>query len=144
MDTQETTEEPKLLSKHDFYFETPLYELVEYSGLEDFKNLLEGDVDAYSAVNSTDTTYQINFSWVKKLDHKFVNSFTEYDSGFAMITLTCKRKNNDVLRFFVYNDEIKKRIMKVGQFPSIADLQFAEIGKKYDGVLPKEDLKNLK
>jgi len=143
-ETQGVIEEPKVLSKHDFYFETPLYELLEYSELEDSKDLLTGDVDAYSAKNHTDTTYHINFSWVKKLDHKYVNSFTEYDSGFGMITLSCKRKDNDVLRFFVYNDEINKRIMKVGQFPSIADLQFSEIGKKYDGVLPKEDLKNLK
>ena len=34
--------------------------------------------------------------------------------------------------------------MKIGQLPSLADLQFSEIGKKYDKVLPEEDLKNLK
>jgi hypothetical protein len=34
--------------------------------------------------------------------------------------------------------------MKVGQFPSLADIQFAEIGKKYNKHLSEEDLRNYK
>jgi hypothetical protein len=60
------------------------------------------------------------------------------------MTLKCKRKDNDVLWFYIYKDEISGNIMKVGQFPSLADLQFAELGKKYDKVLAKEELRNLK
>lgn len=144
MAEENTNEEVITISKHDFYFETPLYELIEYSQLEDESDLLTGDVDAYSSKNNTDTTYKINFNWTKVLDTKYISQFSEPRSGFGNIILSCKRKNNDVLYFFVYNDEINKRIMKVGQFPSIADLQFAEIGKKYDKVLSGQDLHDLK
>lgn len=140
----EQTEEVKIMSKHDFYFETSLYELLEYTQIEDPSNLLTGDVDAYSAQNSTDTTYNISFKWVEKINTKYVDAYNEYYSGFGFVILSCKRKDNDVLRFFIFKDEINKRIMKVGQYPSLADLQFAEIGKKYDKVLPEEDLRNLK
>lgn len=138
-------EEVKVLNKHDFYFEAPLYELLEYPALESPSELFSGDVDAYSAQNSTDTTYSVGFSWVRKLDTQYVNQYTpEKVAGFAVATLKCKRKDNDTLWFFVYKDEIKGRVMKVGQYPSLADLQYAEIGRKYDKVLPEEDLKNLK
>ena len=129
MNTQETAEEPKLLSKHDFYFETSLYELLNYSDLENIEDLLIGDIDAYSAQNSTDTTYSVSFSWIVKTETKYVNQFSEPARGFGIVTLKCKRKSNDILRFFVYNDEINNAIMKVGQWPSLADLQFSEIGR---------------
>ncbi len=144
MDTQETIQEPKLLSKHDFYFETSLYEFLDYTDLENMGDLLSGDVDAYSAQNSTDTTYSVGFSWIVKIETKYINQISGPIRGFGIVTLKCKRKSNDILRFFVYNDEISEKVMKVGQWPSLADLQFAEIGKKYNGVLPEEDLKNLK
>ncbi|MDD4111345.1 MAG: hypothetical protein PHS54_07420 [Clostridia bacterium] len=146
MTNQTKTEiENILLSKHDFYFETPLYKSLDYKDFENSSEIFNGDVDAYSAINSTDTTYKIDFSWIKKLDTKYTNQFTpEKVKGFAIVTLKCKRKDNDFLWFMVYKDEINNKIIKVGQFPSLADLQFAELGKKYDKVLPVEDLKNLK
>ncbi|QQR50321.1 hypothetical protein IPF86_00145 [Candidatus Nomurabacteria bacterium] len=146
MTEQANTElEKAKLTKHDFYFETPIYELFEYSDLEKPLELFSEDVDAYSAKNHTDTTYSVGFSWIKKLDTEYVNQYTpEKVSGFAVVTLKCKRKDNDTLCFFVYKNEMTKQVMKVGQFPSLADLQFAELGKKYDKVLPEEDLKNLK
>ncbi|MEW6617625.1 MAG: hypothetical protein AB1333_04395 [Patescibacteria group bacterium] len=136
-------EKEKPISKHDFYFEVPLYELIEYFQLEDSDNLFNGDVDAYSAKNNTDTTYRIDFDWVKKTEEK-ISGNRYLISGFCIVTLTCKRKNNDILRFFVYNDEFNRRLMKVGQFPSIADLQFADIGKKYDKILSSQNLHDLK
>lgn len=145
MAEQEIIEESRLLSKHDFYFETSLYEILDYSNLENKGDLLLGDVDAYSAKNSTDTTYSVSFSWIEQIDTKYVGQYKDdLISGFGILTLKCKRKSNDVLRFFVYNNEITEQIMKVGQWPSLADLQFAEIGKRYNGILQAEDLRNLK
>lgn len=129
-----------ILSKHDFYFETSLYELVDTNLLEE--KPFSGDVDAYSAKNSTDTTYSVNMvavdTWTEWSDSSYISV------GFYLITLKCKRKDNDILRFVVFFNKVKSVAMKVGQYPSLADLQFAEIGKKYDKVLPDEDLKNLK
>lgn len=132
-----TTEEGRFVSKHEFYFDTPLYEVVELKNLEE--HVFVGDVDAYSARNETETTYTISRSDVSV----WATQETSWKQvGFYFLTLVCKRKANDILRFFVYKDN--NIVLKVGQYPSLADLQFSQIGKKYDKVLPKEDLKNLK
>ncbi len=132
------------ISKDDFYFETPLYKVLKLDEME--KGFLEGDVDAWSAANSTETTYKILFEWVDEIDRKDIGVYgTEWVyRGFAEITLICKRKDNDILRFFVYKDEINGFIIKVGQFPSIADLQFADIERKYSKVLRRQYLNEFK
>jgi len=141
---QETEGKIKIVNKHDFYFETPLYELLEYSQIPEINELFDKDVDAYSSRNNTDTTYAIDYDWVEKINTKYINSYTEYYVGFGLVTLQCKRKTNDTLRFFVYNDQINKVIMKVGQMPSIADLQFSDIERKYENVLEKQYLDEFK
>lgn len=139
MSDTETTEE-KILSKHDFYFETSLYEVITLTELED--GSFHGDVDAYSAKNSTETTYSISVSETDTWTEWVAEERKSVTIGFFLITLKCKRKANDILRFVVFRN--REIVMKIGQYPSLADLQFAEIGKKYDGVLPQEDLRNLK
>lgn len=129
----EQSEKKVKISNHDFYFETPVYDVVKNSDLEE---TLKEDVDAYSAENHSDTTYSVEFY---DIDVWWSGSIK---CGFSFVKLTCKRKNNDKLRFILFKN--KEFVMKVGQYPSIADLQFAEIGKKYDKVLSEEDLKNLK
>ena len=131
--SEENAQEELKVSRHEFYFETPLYEIIKSSDLQE--DIHDGDLDAYSAKNGIDTTYKIYSRTVDgQYEHGFPNIYR--------VTLTCKRKSDDILRFFVFdNDEV---VVKLGQYPSLADIQFAEIGKKYDKVLPKEDLKNLK
>lgn len=137
----QTEIETKKLSKHDFYFETPLYEVISLDSLEE--TTFGGDVDAYSAQNNTPTTYAVSLEWVTIFEQQ--HSWPHSKRGYAVVTLKCRRKDNDVLRFFIYKDEMNhKFVEKVGQDPSLADLQFSELGKKYDKVLPEEDLKNLK
>ncbi|MFA5748018.1 MAG: hypothetical protein WC872_02780 [Candidatus Absconditabacterales bacterium] len=137
---------PVKTSKHDFYFEVSLYEEVKAENLED---IFTGEIIGYSNINSRETTYTIEP--LSQNSHRIKDDKIEYSSdgfnwykfeGFLDIQLKCKRKNNDILTF---NLLIKKdTIIKVGQYPSLADLQFAEIGKKYNNILPKEDLINLK
>ncbi len=140
MSEEQQTEEVKIMSKHDFYFETPLYEIVLISEIE--KTAFSGDVDAYSAKNSTETTYSIDVDSADTWSDWSAEKRNSVEIGFFLITLKCKRKDNDILRFIVLRN--REIVMKIGQLPSLADLQFAEIGKKYDKVLPAEDLKNLK
>jgi hypothetical protein len=140
MSEEPETEEVKIMSKHDFYFETPLYEVVNLDGLEDTS--FHGDVDAYSAKNNTETTYSIRTEPTDTWSDWSKEKSNSVNIGFFLVTLQCKRKNNDILRFVIFRN--REIVMKIGQWPSLADLQFAEIGKKYDKVLPAEDLKNLK
>lgn len=131
---------PRSISKYEFYFETALYDEVPLEELEE--KFDEGDVDAYSALNNTETTYHISRKDILTQSKYDVNGRYIATIGYYMITLTCKRKEYDILRFFIY--KTVDAIYKVGQNPSLADLQFAEIDKKYNKVLPAEDLKNLK
>ena len=96
MDNEIQEEVIEKISKHDFYFETPLYDTVYLSDLKE--NIFSDDVDAYSAKNGFDTTYKI---YAHRIDDYSSSDFY----NFYKITLTCKRKGNDTLRFFVYVDE---------------------------------------
>jgi hypothetical protein len=128
------------IDRHKFYFETPLYHSINTSDISE--NLFEDEVDAYSAKNHSETTYRIVKEHVDTVS--IISKETKHyiSVGYFLITLSCKRKNNEELRYFVYIDE--EVVIKVGQSPSLADIQFAEIGKKYDKVLGKNDLLNLK
>jgi hypothetical protein len=123
--------EANKVSKHQFYFETPLYEPIDVGQLEG--KIFEGDVDAYSARNGIDTTYEIT-SRDMGYGHEF--------DMFMKISLQCKRKKNDVLVFFVYMNDTE--IIKVGQLPSLATIQFATLGKKYDKHMDRKDLQEFK
>jgi len=143
MSEEKQEKEIQKISKHDFYFETPLYEVLNLNEIEE--GFLEEDIDAWSTRNNTETTYEISFDWVDEIDSKYQGQYSGYlRKGFAEITLICKRKRNDVLRFFVYKDEMDGFIVKVGQFPSIADLQFSSIERKYNKVLGRQYLNEFK
>ena len=126
-------EEKKKISRHQFFFELPLYTPINITDLEkDFSNLTQGDVDAYSP-DGFDTTYTIS-RWCLG-DH-----YSTYNRYWAL-SLACKRKGS-TLEFFIY--KTTDTVTKVGQFLSLADIQYAEIGEKYDKVLSPQDLHDLK
>lgn len=131
----------KKISKHDFYFESPLYEKINRS--KETEEFFKGDVDAYSALNKTETTYKIVEEAIIEYNSDWNEDTQKWVAiGYFLITLTCKRKAYDVIRFYIH--KYKDKIIKVGQYPSLADLQFAEIDKKYSKVLSENHLINLK
>lgn len=137
----EKEEEDEKINKHDFYFETPLYDVISLNSLE--SDNFVGDVDAFSNVLGDNTTYDIKLEWV--VVFREIYTYPKPKKGYAMITLSCKRKQNNILRFFVYKDEIDNKVVeKVGQDPSLADLQFKDLQIKYEKVLSQKYLKELK
>lgn len=134
MSTENEIEETKIvpLTKHQFYFDTPLYEVLSVSGIDE--NFLTGDVDGYNSNEGYETTFTIT-------NRQIGDYQTDYYS-FYRVTLTCKRNGKDKLRFFIFYDG--EVVVKVGQYPSLADLQFSELGKKYDKVLDADSLFEFK
>jgi hypothetical protein len=137
---QDIEQEPEeiILDKHHFFFEAPLYQAVaipDADDVYDLSQIFDGDVDAYSAKNGIDTTYHISHY---DMDGSSNRGFGE----FSKIKLKCARKPDDVLYYFVLIED--GFATKVGQYPSLADLQFAEIGKKYDKLLAREDIQEFK
>jgi len=134
---QKEAQEQKIITKHDFFFETPLYSIVNEEHMEKkFNDFFSGDVDAH--VNGLETTYQIK---TERMYNSYNGNGIYGFEDYYAIKLICKRKGT-ILHFFVLKYE--NYIIKAGQFPSLADLQFSEIGKKYDKVLSKQDLHDLK
>jgi len=131
--TEKIKQEIEKISKHKFFFELPLYTPIKIDTLEqEFWHFTQGDVDAYNP-DGFDTTYTIS-KWPLN------NSNSTYN-GYYAVSLNCKRKGN-TLEFFIYKTD--ETIIKIGQFLSLADLQYAEIGKKYDKILSNQDLHDLK
>lgn len=142
MDAEET-HNIKKISKHEFYFETALYEVVNFIQLEE--DILSGEVDWYSPQNRIDTTYKISSTYKIDIDAQRLFSGNQYtdEDVFFWVQLICKRKWDEVLRFYIYVTE-EGTLVKIWQYPSLVDIQFSELGTKYDKVLPKEDIQNLK
>ena len=63
MTEEKQEQEIKKMSKHDFYFETPLYDVLNLEDLE--SDFISGDVDAYSSVLQDNTTYNISIKWIE-------------------------------------------------------------------------------
>lgn len=120
----------KKITRHEFYFETPLYSVVKDDDLEE--NLFVGEVDARSPRNKIETTYSIKEESVDYFSDSHI---------FRRVQLTCKRKG-ETLTFFVAKSD--GRYVKVGQVPSLADIQFGDMDDKYGKVLDKENLFLLK
>lgn len=125
-------EKSRKISRYLFYFETPLYELIKIESFSE--NILEGDVNAYNSQSGYETTFTIK---AERIGERWSDYY-----DFYRVTLTCKRNEKDKLRFFIYHD--MEKVVKLGQYPSMADIQFTEIGKKYDKFLSREDLREFK
>src|SRR3989338_2436633 len=111
--TEVEVKEP--MTKHQFYFDTPLYEVLALNEVE--KSFMSGDVDGYYPLSNFDTTFEIDSNHIGYHDSVYNN--------FYII------KNGDF-------------VLKVGQYLSLADIQFAELGKKYNNVLDKDSLAEFK
>jgi hypothetical protein len=138
---KELQQEKEKITKHKFFFEVPLYSPVSENDLEDnFDDFFDDDVEGYNP-DGFETTFKIEIRPIKRyFQYHQEWAHPDFDNYYA-ITLKCKRKD-DMLHFFIYANG--KTIEKIGQNPSIADLQYSEIGKKYDKVLSKQDLHDLK
>lgn len=128
MENNETEEKskPTNVTARQFYFETPLYTLVENNQLAE--EIWKGEFDGYSAKYDTPTTYTIS-------THEVAESYYQEYRGIYRVTLTNKRKDDDRLIFFVFGGETA--VAKIGQMPSLAALQTAGINDKYRKLLSK-------
>lgn len=125
--------EDKLDPKY-FFFDLPLYEKVNLnddniSKAEDLINF-HGNFNAYNFLIKDNTTFEGYNNSYRTLDE---------NSSYYQIDIKCSR-SKVTFRFFIRADE--KKIQKVGQFPSLADLNIEQI-KEYESILSEEKLKEF-
>lgn len=124
-----------------FLFETPLYTniIIENINDESFQNLFYDyfrfDIEGYNSIKGVQSTFSITRALNYRNNEIFDNG------GFGTIILTCKRYFDDFIFLCCWEPQTKT-IVKVGQYPSIADLHINEI-KKYSKLLSKEKLKEF-
>lgn len=116
-----------------FFFDLPLYEEVKFNNIGKVYNLVtySGKFDAYNFKIKDNTTFE-------GYDNGFYGNL-ENGSKFCDIKIKCTRSNS-VFRYYVLVGEDK--IQKIGQFPSLADLNIEQI-KEYKDVLSEEKLKEF-
>lgn len=146
----------------EFVFNTPLYHIIDQTnGYNDIiKSLIKQnpniEIEGYNPVKKRETTYFIHKGIANIQQYSdFCNStngYQVYDSfayssqlfseeGVRSIILKCKRYG-DTITIIVIHSSNEKAIMKVGQFPSVADIHIGQI-KKYDKILDKPNLKEF-
>lgn len=150
------------MTLEEFVFDTPLYHIIDHTkGYNDIiTSLIRQDstieIEGYNPVKKCETTYYIHKGIANIQRYSdFYNSITGreiYDSydyskqllsedGVRSIILKCKR-HGDTITIIVIHSSNENAIMKIGQFPSVADIHIGQV-KQYDKVLDKSILKEF-
>lgn len=146
----ETEHDLQKITRHHFYFEAPLYK--EFKNTDLAENAVRGNVDGINPYKGYDTTYDIvsrhledyvgyNYYSGGMGPSRSVSSDSE-SRHYYFIKLKCRRNASDCLYYFIYHDD--EKTIKLGQNPSLADIQLNELDKKYKRVLDKDNLFLLK
>lgn len=137
------------MTTQQFIFDTPLYQKIEGEDakqiIDDLSSLHLLKVDGYNAQRRLESTYTIKYRptcgyntyrWGGNSTH----STFEYTESWY-VTLECCRYGDNLDIMILLNAE-DRSIMKIGQYPTIADVHIGQI-QDYKGVLSKEELKEF-
>ena len=112
--------------EHDSIDGQPLAE-----GIKSYQRILALD----NTPNPSSTTHRQEEKW------GWINWKIEEDARIMVIKFVCTMDESHHLDFVVIADQ--NRMIKIGQYPSVADLDFPEL-KEYKKVLSEEDMKEMK
>lgn len=137
----------------ELYFEIPLYKILkfsdsdkdQYSAVLSFINY-KGLIDGYNPKLNENTSYQVLAS--NQTTYGYLSAYV----GFIKRELRCVRTSYLITTYFLLEREIIEseedddisnyRFQKIGQFPTIADLEIGKY-KKFSKLLSKENLREL-
>ena len=140
----------------EFFFDIPLYTEIKITDknisiLEDILLLNKSDIsfDGYNPIRKLDSTFEIkreaeyefNYSLDTHISYKSIIENLLKTGGYRTINAKCKRYN-DIFAFSIFYNVEEKYLIKIGQYPSIADFHIYEI-KQYDKLLSKDVLKEF-
>lgn len=132
------------MTAQEFIFNAPLYQKIVIKE-EDFLRQIKGSGDyifeGYNPTRQKESSFCLKRGLCNYSDDGDWSAHLIYETGARKLLLECKRYT-DRLSIYVYWDAEEKSIMKIGQYPSVADIHIGQI-KKYDKVLSKEKLKEF-
>jgi len=147
----------KELNPEYFFFKLPIYKpiLINEGNQEAFELFIAiGSVDntiihadtecekeyyfeGYNPHHKTDSTFNVLNTRQRELFGDDIITC----GGVEQIKLVCRRYG-DIFRFFINYDIDKKTLMKIGQYPSVADFHIYQI-KRFNKLLSKEKLREF-
>lgn len=128
------------LTLSDFFFNVPIYTpiIVEEKNSEFLRQIFGERNVGFNGFNPNaklDSTFQVVTNLLKYNDVFLENG------GFNTLQVKCRR-SDDVFQYYILWNPEKNLLIKVGQYPSVADFHISEI-KVYSKLLPKEKLKEF-
>ena len=127
-----------------FFFDVPLYTKVSVQDaldIEKLENIINislfvDDIEGYNPIKKVESTFEI----LRENNTVQASLFIE-KGGYRTIYIRCKRYE-DIFTFNILYNAEEKYLIKIGQYPSIADFHIYEI-KQYDKLLSKDVLKEF-
>ncbi|RPD40603.1 short-chain dehydrogenase [Chitinophaga barathri] len=126
-----------------FFFDTPIYTVEKIGDSEinssEFDALFyfndKRDVEGYNPWRKVASTFSIT----RRLTYS--ESDFKIKGGYASVIISCKRYHDEFI-FYIFWNPSNKTIIKIGQFPTVADFHLGEM-KQYNKVISTEMLKEL-
>ncbi len=147
------------MTLEEFVFNLPLYHKIDASnGYNDIiKDLGQSDddikVEGYNPLHKKESTFYLERGLGELLEcsigpygpsNNFYNTYSAFilkEFKVKSIVFKCQRYNDEIT-ILVYHDYDNSILMKVGQYPSVADIHIGQV-KQYDKVLEKPIFKEF-
>lgn len=151
-----------IMTLEDFVFNLPLYTKVGIAdGYNDIVNRIgdsneEISVEGYNANRKKDSTFSLSkglgdvavcYDGGNSMRKPTLTDYYEYfksvyeSNGIKELKFECKRYG-DSISMLIYHNFDESVLMKVGQYPSVADIHIGQV-KQYNKVLKKDVLKEF-
>ena len=138
------------MTLEQFVFDLPLYTLIaEKDGYDTIAELLRSasyniSIDGYNALKKKESSFVLKKGIGDIYESRSPYRYSYHkdltlEKSTCVIIFVCKRYGDEI-SILVRNNPSDKKIMKVGQYPSIADIHIGQV-KQYDKVLEKAYLK---
>lgn len=132
--------DPYLESPKKFHLEMPLYHTFDLSIGAIAEKVYEfltfsGTIDAYCIWCDKESVFDTD-------EHLYGTTYASWrkDTGFRRNAYRCSRNNNH--EYFIYYLKTKDNLLKIGQWPSVADFQIPQV-EKYRKILDEEEYKEF-
>lgn len=140
------------MTLEEFVFNIPLYHKInEQNGYQDIIERLKNGsrttaIDGYNSIQKKESTFYLEkgLGDFRRLTSGYYYSYQDslfMENGVKTIVFTCQRYY-DKITIAVFHDLDNSLLIKVGQYPSVADIHIGQV-KQYDKVLEKPILREF-
>lgn len=124
----------------EFFFDTPIYQDIEITedNFDTFKKIIEPTQEEFEGYNPWDKV-ESTFKVITNLQ-QYNNNFQNY-GWYWSVQVKCKRTDS-IFRYYIFYNAENKKLIKVGQHPTVADFHISEV-KQYKDLLSNDRLKEF-